>query len=394
VVFGAPEWWFYGSEGEVAVVGATTDSYRLFADDSGAAIGEQAVLSPDGGVLATINRTVDLRSGTVTALPDLGGELRVPQAWSPDGRTLAVVAYHWNWTTDADLVRPGSGSTAVLSLVDVASGRAVTVAELDWRSVYDGWTVAFSRDGTRLAYQSGDIITVAELTGRARSRFTVEAGRHLAGKGAWTVDGAGLVVLDQRQCCDTDAYRSRWTLSVLDATTGTPAPNRPTFEVAGAVAVRQLGWTPAGAPVVVAYYPAPGAPTTVRFGIEQANGPWLTREDLTSNEYVRAATVLALSSAEPPRTLLTAADGMAIHLDVADEILALGLTRRGELPYWTVGHIVTVGLPALAFGLAAILVVIIAIRNARRRRKRAPGTPAAKPDAPRLSDDLHIGGSE
>jgi hypothetical protein len=118
----------------------------------------------------------------------------VPQAWSPDGRWLAVIAYDApRWEQSDGLIVPHV-VRATLHLVGTASGAHRLVAGLDPLGVHDGFTVAFTSDGTRVAYQSGQAVTVATLDGRVVNRFTVGADRHLAGKGAWTRDGRALIL--------------------------------------------------------------------------------------------------------------------------------------------------------------------------------------------------------
>ncbi|GIF63859.1 hypothetical protein Ais01nite_18940 [Asanoa ishikariensis] len=346
VVIGGPTWWYTGSKGVLALVGAGRDDYRItenLADLHHA--GEQAVLSPDGGRLATIGRVTDLTTGDSTELPPIDGAVVVPQAWSPDGRSLAVIAY------------TRGTPTAVLHLVDVSSGSSQRLADLDPGDVHDGYTVAFARDGARMAYQSGRTVTVATVGGQTVSRFTT--GDRLSGKGAWTPDGQGLALLRQHGCCAGDAYPSRWQLTVVDAATGVARSTLP--ELTDLVAVRLLGWSPSGAAVVATLAPEPG--TSVA-GFGPRPGAALA---LTDYERVPAVQVVAIAPGNAEQTTLLAAPAQeALSIDVADNVISSGQVRTGHPPEG-LGPI----LRALVTGAAVLVVGLTAVILVFRRRNRA-----------------------
>jgi hypothetical protein len=215
VVFGARDWWWDGSAGDLALVGAVEDRYRTVHDDEGDHAGEQALLSPDGRQLAMTGKVVDLSSGAARTLPQLDSVAVTPHAWAPDGRHLAVVAERLEYIAQADGALWPTPTAATLYVLDLVSGQRVRLDTLRTPFVYDGLTVAFAPSGDRLAYQSGDTITVVTLDGVMRSRFTVSGATRLAGKGAWTPDGH-LMLLTQQQCCRGDRYPVRWQWQVVD----------------------------------------------------------------------------------------------------------------------------------------------------------------------------------
>ncbi|MBY8872135.1 hypothetical protein K7640_09820 [Micromonospora sp. PLK6-60] len=362
VVFTGENWWDAStSTGTAAVVGAPDDAYRLLDDPWGTDAGQEILLSPDGARLALPGQVVELRTGRRTVLPRLDG-IRVvqPAAWSPDGGTLAVIQH------DGGSVRRPDGSEtyretrATLGLVDLASGRFTSVAELAPDTSVPGWSVAFAPDGRTLAYQTGQQIVVADPGGPVRSRFPVPAGTRIAGKGAWTPDGAGLTLVTQRRCCAGDGYRSRWQLQVVDPATGGERAGPRLPEQAGLLALRLLGWTPDGAAAVARYRPWPGE-AVVGFDAEYGitDGVWQTD-------------VVALSPAGPPRTLLTSGERVAEGIDVADHALAGNLTHPGRLPAGGLGPqyraYLGVGLSVLV--AVAGLGVLGAAWILRRRRRR------------------------
>ncbi|GIF63328.1 hypothetical protein Ais01nite_13630 [Asanoa ishikariensis] len=366
VVFGAPAWWISGSKGVLAVVGANRDDYRLTdqLDDYHHA-GEQAVLSPDGTRLATVGRVTDLGTGTSVPLPALDAELVVPQAWSPDGTTLAVIAYDTRIAREPDGSEVFAPTRATLHLVDLASATDRRIADLDPSAVHDGYLVAFAPGGDRLAYQSARTVTVASSDGTTVSTFTLGDGDHLAGKGSWTPDGQGLTLLRQRRCCDGDAYPSRWQLTVVDPTTGEPLPAPALPELPGLVGVRLLGWSPSGEAVVAALYPEPGSPI-VGFDTS-AHTLSLAQVQFTDYQRVRAVSVLAVGSGT--RTLLTAPDQQMLSVDVADDLIAGGQRRSGQPPEGLSPRLTAV-LVAVALAVAAILVVVVlAIRRSRMAQR-------------------------
>jgi hypothetical protein len=368
VIFTAPSWWYDGSIGRIALVGAVTDDYRLVSEDVGGNAGEQAVLSPDGGRLATVGRITDLVTGESTALPALDAEFVVPQAWSRAGDQVAVIAYVAPYATQPDGVMVPTTTKAALHLVNAASGAATRLADLDPGGVVDGWTVAFAPDGERIAFQTGRTVVVTRRDGVETARFDIPPGSRLAGRGAWTPDGH-LTLVTQRRCCDGDAYQSRWTLSMVDASTG--AVTTPAWtELSEVAAVRLLAWSPDGRALIVAYDPEPGTPV-----VDFDTGRGTLGTQLTDYEWIRSARVLSVGPGAPPTVLVAGtADQVALSVDAADNVLASGAVRPGRPPYWTFERMVLWALPVagvlLVLAGGVTLVVITAVRRRTRARQR------------------------
>jgi hypothetical protein len=330
-----------GTDGDIiAVVGAGADRYRVFPTGVGAPAGAQVLLSPDGRRIAYPASDpdsprlgiVDLVSGRTRRLPSAvpGSVLTTPLGWSPDGRRIVV--------RDAQPVdAQRSGYESVLSIVDLDSGRWTRLGTGD---SYDGFTVAFAPDGTRLAYQVGDRITVADLNGRRRSEFDPARGTTLAGKGAWTPDGASLTVVAQQG--------DSWVLRYVDPVTGAGRPGPGTPAVSGVTAIRLLGWRPDHSALVVAYQPETAAPTRFdgQLGLDQR----------TAYGNVHSVRVLSLApGASAPITVLTAPE-QVLAIDVADNVIASGHVRRADPPtgvgprFWFWSGVLVAVAAGLVFG--------------------------------------------
>ena len=361
VVFGARNWWFDSSVGDLAVVGARTDTYRTVST-GGDRAGEQAILSPDGTRLASVGTVVDMLTGKSRGLPRPNGVVVTPAAWSPDGHDLAAIAYRTALQTQPDGADWPTPTQAVLYVINTASGAQQRIADLRTPYVYDGFTVAFAPDGAHLAYQSGDTVTVATVSGSTVSQFTVPDGTRLAGKGAWTSDGRGLTLVVQRRCCAPDPYPSRWQLQIVDTGTGVPLDRPQPPEVTGLVALRLLGWSPTGAAVAAAYYPEPDV-TVTAFNV---GAPAM----LTDYAPVRTVAILSLTTDTAPRILLRAPDEVALNIDVADNVIAGGVVREGHPPTG-LGPYLTIGLTVLAAIVLAIVVVLVLLLRMFRRRSSA-----------------------
>ncbi|WP_432971560.1 TolB family protein [Dactylosporangium sp. CA-233914] len=369
VAFGSGTWWWGESKGVTAVVGAGTDDYGIVENDDFLYAGEQAVLSPDGGRLAGSGRVTDLRTGAVTRLPDLRADPLVPQAWSPDGRWLAVIAYATH-RQQADGTGVLMASAAGLHLVAPASGEHRKIGDLLPQGVTDGWTVAFAHDGRRLAYQSGQEITVTDLDGKVLSRFTAPAGARLAGKGAWTPDDRGLTLVSQRRCCQGEQYGSRWQLTVVAPADGSArtAPVLP--ELAGLVAVRLLGWSPSGEAVVAALYPEAGT-AVLDFSTNQDTLASVHTR-LTAYEWVSAARVLAVPASPTGATRVLVQGPDVLSIDVADDAIAGGRERPGHPPSG-LGPNTRIVLGVAATGALVVLGGIVALGVLLLRRRGQPG---------------------
>lgn len=347
VVFGGGDWGFDNLSVDSALTAARTDAYRRVPDSADSIAGITALLSPDGRRLAVEDGLIDVTTGHLVRLaPDRSGDRREPEAWSPDGRELATVEY-----TEPESLPPTTYTgewtnpvtRASLAVVDIATGHETTIADLNLTTPYDGWLAAFSPDGSKLAYQSGDQVVVVTRSGQAVSHFTVTNGTRLAGKGAWTRDGGGLALVTQTPCGCGRTYDSRWTMTVVEADTGAARPI--SYVVDGLVAIRLLGWSPAGEPVVVAYHSLgpsdldPGTrPVTFRTAASDASGldqNGLAVDGIELLDDVDTADVVALREGRAPRIMLTSTTNGAGSLDVADGVIAGGLTRPGNPPLLT-----------------------------------------------------------
>jgi hypothetical protein len=359
VSFSSSQWQMDGTIDTIALTGATDDTYRRLSNAYESTAGLTAILSPDGHRLAVINGIYNLSTNAVTALPPTGGSYQIPQAWSADGRYLATVSYS-DWWAPAAYGSPSDSGE--LDVVDTLTGATTHITPVDVWLPIDGWIAAFASDG-RLAYQSGDQITVVNRAGAVLARIAVPDGTRIAGKGAWTPDGRGIAVVAQGPCGCGKAYDSRWTLTTLDTSTGAAAG--PAYHLDGVVAVRMLGWSPSDRPVVVAYDPVapknldPGA-TPVSFrGPNRLSG----LEDLDD---VKAARVLALRL-DGGSQLLSDAFG-AESVDVADDVIAGGVSRAGDPPLLTESHLIEAVLAMLV--LLVLLIGALVIRAVGRRQHR------------------------
>ena len=230
--------------GEVVVVGAATDTYRTI--DTSAQPGWHALLSPAGDQVAYFRdgevRVVDLVKGGVRSYGpgDSAVDAFAPLAWLPDGSGLVVVA-----TIDPDDPTT-QGTTKRLSTLDLATGAPDQFADATWPIATPGFAVAVSPDGSRIAYQFSDFVTVYDRRTREKTRFSPDSPYFaLAGRSAWGPDGS-LTLLQKTW----NSYEPSWNLVLVDLITGTP---RETIPVGmDQMAIRLIGWSH-GHPVVVGY---------------------------------------------------------------------------------------------------------------------------------------------
>lgn len=342
-------------DGTVGIVAADADRYRNWTVGVEVPAGEGVLLSPDGRRLAVPDRSgfrpginlIDLVTGTTRHLPSprAGSSMTDPAGWAPDGSALVV--------RDTTPTNPeGSAYANTLSLLRIDTGRAVRLLETSQVPVF-GAPVAFTADGTRLAYQVGDKVLVSSADGQQISSFALPAESALAGKGAWLPDGSLALV-------NRDPATDRWGLGRVDVEgRELPAPALPT--VSGVRAIRLLGWQADGSAWVVAYQPEPNAPAL------PTGGP-LDMGERTWYQAVRSIRVLGLTpGAAAPTTLLTAPD-QVLAIDVADQIVHAGRVREAHPPSALGGRVWWgVGLAALALG------AVYVHRWLRRRRALSRG---------------------
>ncbi|MEU4424910.1 hypothetical protein AB0F81_30185 [Actinoplanes sp. NPDC024001] len=347
VLYTSNTWFFDGSDWFTGLVGKRSDTYRVLRRSGPA--GMSSVLSPAGDRLATTEGVADLATGRFTSYPAELNELEIfPQAWSPDGRTLAIL-------TDPEDV--------ALRLLDVTTGEHRVVHPLSALSALHGWTAAFSPDGSRLAFQLEDRIRVVQADGGGEPvDYEIPEGARLAGKGAWQPDGRGLLVVAGEEC-DCGAYPIRWTVATVPLGAG-PAPS---WTVDGAFAVRVLGWW-AGKPVAAEYSAVDGT-TPALFTDEQSQWGLTTQDDIQSVRLVELGTGRVLL--EP--------GGEAESIDVADSVLAAAATRAGDPVLIDADFPLEAPLVLLGVSTSA-LIVLRAGEWARRRRAGRPVDEAPVPE--------------
>jgi hypothetical protein len=308
----------------LVVVGASEDTYRGLDATYRAEPGLTALLSPDGGRVAHPSAAgvvvADLHTGLQRAIPRpvaCSDEFR-PAAWLPDGTGMVVVS-----TTYAkDPTREGMVNE--LGTLDLTTGAYQSFAAGTWPMTPGGFAVAVSPDGARIAYQFADFITVYSRATGAKSSFTLPDQRTaLAGKGAWTPDGRSLTVVHR----DTDNYQARrWQLLLLDPLTG--AERDPTYRpsLAQMSVIRLVGWDSlTGRPVVVGF-DGVATPDGFTYG-----SPVLDLNQIRRIGFYELGVGQGqLADAGGFRTLLVA-EGIT-NLDVADSVVASGLTRPGYPP--------------------------------------------------------------
>ncbi|MFC3503584.1 TolB family protein [Micromonospora krabiensis] len=325
----------------VGVVGADSDRYRVLSTENESPAGEQVVLSAEGRYVATPSNSrdqpgidvVDLVTGRTRQLRSAVADSveSDPLAWSPDGGRLVV-------RDKKPVASDGATYTSVLSIVTLDGERWTRLAE-GAEEAHFGSAVAFAQDGTRLAYQYGATVGVADVDGRELSSFPLAGETWLAGKGAWAPDGT--LTLVSREAGTTD-----WNLRRVDPQ-GRDAGALRLPDVGGVAAIRLLGWNTGDSALVVAYQPDPVM-------LDRFAQP-LPMNQRTVHPDVRTVTVLALTPGAPaPRVVMTAPD-QVLAVDVADEVIHSGRTRDARPPggvgarfwYWAfLAAVVVTGLVA------------------------------------------------
>lgn len=333
------------NEGRFAVLAADRDRYRVFHEMPYTAPGFEALLSPDGSLIAR-NRTVRSLTGSGFSV-DLPGD---PRAFSPDGTLL--VCETGEGTTTVNGRERYESQVVVYSLARRAVIASVDNSDLPLTA---GLSVAVSFDNTRLALQLGDQVRLYRLDTAAPTAYaTVPLARELlAGPASWLPDGRSFVTA--RRGSD-----GAWQLVRREARTGAQSSTWAVMRTAEARYVRLLGWRPSGTAFATIGLPAAGAPPELAAGAE--TGPFL--DDGTGH-----AQLIAISpGADPPDVLFQTPAGVS-DLDVATAVAVGDHTRPSQAPDYG-------PLPPLflaAGGLLALLTAVPLIwlaRMARRRRSR------------------------
>ncbi|NUO58574.1 MAG: hypothetical protein HOV71_27705 [Hamadaea sp.] len=336
------------NEGDLAVVGATSDVYRMMRVGFEVHAGEEVLLSPDGNSLA-VPSSFDLRAGILDL--STGEETRLtgfsdtetvtPLAWSPDGHTLAVK------------VVPGGPERSQFGLVDLPGGAIrKSTSPFGFESM-PGFDAAFSPDGRLFAYAAdGEIVVVrSDLTELAR--ITTSGRAWLAGKGAWAPDG---------RLMTWEITDDTWRLRGVDLATRLPgyppltsADPEWTVTAPDLAAVRLLGWT-GGQPIVAVYQREPSS--TV--------GP-----PATYYQDVHSVAVWRLT-ATGHQVLLTAPHNL-MSIDIADAALATGEVRAADPPRFGIVTVLAVVVP-VTFVVALGWALVRRGRRTARRRGTAPSS--------------------
>ncbi|WP_430791405.1 TolB family protein [Actinoplanes sp. G11-F43] len=346
--------WFPDESGWLAgLVGRSDDSYRV-AELYGPA-GMGTVLSPDGTRLAAEEGIADLATGRVTAYQGVTDEDHEAgaQAWSPDGRSVAVLVGEWT-------SHGGPAPDVRLLLADAGTGETREIARLRTVAALPGWTVAFSPDGSRLAFQNGAGVRVITLADGTGVDVPLPDGARLAGKGAWSRDGRNLLVVSGARC-DCGEHPVRWTVTEIAVDGG--APTGRSWSRDGVYALRVLGWWPSGGPVAVEYTPTEYATPTL---FQDPAGQY----DLTSQNMIRTASLVDLGTS----TVLLSGDDSGIagdveSLDVPDQVLASGVTRPGDPPLFDLDLITVVVSVVIAAEVMVLLAFAVSWLLGRVRRR-------------------------
>jgi hypothetical protein len=325
--------------------------------------GENLLLAPDGTKVAWLEDGVkvqDLHTGQIrtVARGPFVAAMAYPLAWTPDGAYLAY----------AELPTPtgvteGRPPLVGIGLLDVANGGYRRVIETTG-SMPDAPGLAFSPDGLRVAYQSGDRVHVAGLGRPDTWSVALPRGAVLAGKAAWTRDGTAVALAIPEACCE--AAVTTWRLEFLAADTGRARPDLAFPAVPDTSLLRLVGWNPAGEAVAVAY-------------VGKSNsGPLASYLSRTDFHLVRRADLVALPpGAGQARVLLSPPDGIEA-LDVADlAVAAGGVAVVPRTPFvfdprwwWAIG-----GSGLLLAQIVIAFVAVAVMRGRRRSPDRGNGRP-------------------
>ncbi|MGI5175913.1 hypothetical protein ACQEVZ_06230 [Dactylosporangium sp. CA-152071] len=336
------------AEGRFAVVAAGSDRYRVFNDSTPWAIGYEALLSPDGDLVA--------RSGTVQSLrPDRGVSLTFPNssplAFSPDGTLL--IYYERGPTTYVDGGQHWQSRIVVYDLVSRAETASIDNTDKETPVV-----AALSPDNSRLALQVRDQLNLYRLDGTSLAQYATVPlhDEALAGPGAWRPDGRSFVTVRL-------VNGRSWRLVPFDAITGTAEPALALRDV-DARYLRVIGWRDDGTAIAVAGVSRRGAPPLQPF----REYFWRPNADYDS---IRARLIELAPAATAPMVLLETPDGVgeldvAAHLAIAGQFRDAGNPDYGPLPPFFVKLIAGV-LPVLLLG---VLVLWLALRRRRRVTQR------------------------
>ena len=343
VIFGGAAATDDWNEGRFGVVAADADRYRVFDEVPYTPPGFEALLSPDGSLVARPGGVWDLTDGTRRASSG------APLAFSPDGRYLVTAA-------DAEFL---SGDRYVTPHVEVRDLTGVTEpvrVPVGTAWVTPGWSAAVSADGGQLALQVRDDIWLVGLhTGATRPPRRISlAGGRLAGPAAWSPRGGTVSVVRRGQCTGC------WQLERRDVTSGRlDATRYPAVTSAGYL--RVIGWQD-------------GVTAVALVGTGSGDGRRLDPTDSAWGPYLddtveRVRLVLLRPGAAEPEVVWQTPTGVS-EADVAAEVATAAVVRGpGTASYGPPHPMVLAAGGCLAAVAAAVIWSSIVVRRRWSRRR-------------------------
>ena len=329
------------SEGRIGAVAAAADRYRVFDDGPYTPPGFEALLSPDGSLIARAGGLWDLTRGTRRASSG------TPLAFSPDGRFLVSAAA-------AEFVDGDRYVTPYVEVRDLTGAVTPVRVPVGDAWIPPGWSAAMSADGRQLALQVRDEVWLVDPRGGAGPGRRVDlAGGRLAGPAAWSPEGGTISVVRRGSCAGC------WQVERRTATDGRPDGTRYP-EVTSAAYVRVIGWRN-GIDAVALVGTGPGDDR-----LDNHDSAWGPYKDDTVHQ---VSLVLLRPGATAPEVVWRTPAGVS-EADVAAGIAATALVRRSGPASYGPPH----PLMLIAGGLAVVVTaaVVGVVLAARRRRARRP----------------------
>jgi Tol biopolymer transport system component len=257
-------------------------SYRLLRFSKlGSSAGATAILSPDGRYVlaeASLEDLLGLHRHRTDDRPELAvadlvtGKVRrygnplgadsddyvYPVAWSPSGKEVLVLSRPKG--TDESTAR--DWPRGWLWAYDLATGHARKLIELPSAEYSVGFPVAaaFSPDGKSIAVEATsaesdngqrDVVKVVDAaSGAQRELVRLVDGSELAGRAAWTPDGASIALITGYNDADSDKIPGKgYRLDLVDAVSGQPRQS-PAFDRFPGSPPQFVGWTPDGSAII------------------------------------------------------------------------------------------------------------------------------------------------
>lgn len=328
------------SEGRFGAVSVDGDRYRVVDDGPYTPPGFEALLSPDGSLVARPGGLWDLTRG---AGRESSG---TPLAFSPDGRFLVSAA-------DAEFVDGDRYVTPHVEVRDLTGTAAPVRVPVGSAWVPPGWSAAMSVDGRQLALQVRDDVWLVDprTEGAGPVRRIALAGARLAGPAAWSPRGGTLSVVRRSSC------ERCWQLERRDVTDGRSDGTRYPA-VTSAAYVRVIGWRD-GVDAVALVGAGPGDDR-----LDDHDSAWGPYKDDTVHQ---VSLVVLRPGAPAPEVVWRTPAGVS-EADVAAGIAATALVRRSGPASYGPPH----PLMSIAGGLAVVMTAAVGggVMAARRRRAR------------------------